>query len=79
MDHSTPTPTTPIPRGWRRLWQPRRAVFWLMLAFNALSSVMGGVLRSDLLSPAGMAVVGVLALGNALAGMWLMLRMLKGE
>lgn len=50
-----------------------------MLAFNALSSVMGVVLRSDVLSPTGMAVVGVLALGNALAGMWLMVRMLKGE
>lgn len=79
MDHSTPTPTTPIPRGWRRLWQPRRGIFWMVLAFNALSSVLGGVLRSDVLSPVGMALVGSLALLNALAGMWLMVRMLKGD
>ena len=26
--------------AWRRLWQPRRGVFWLMLAFNLLSSLM---------------------------------------
>lgn len=75
-----PPPTKPdIPPGWRRLWQPRRGIFWMVLAFNALSSVLGGVLRSDVLSPVGMALVGGLALLNALAGMWLMVRMLRGE
>ena len=68
-----------IQPGWRRLWQPRRGVFWMMVAFNVISSVLGGVLRSDVLSPVGMALVGGLALMNALAGMWLMVRMLKGE
>ena len=51
----------------------------MMVAFNVISSVLGGVLRSDVLSPVGMALVGGLALMNALAGMWLMVRMLKGE
>ena len=69
----------PRPTGWRRLWQPQRGVFWLMLGFNLLSSFMAGVLRSDLLSPAGSLVVGLLALTNALAGMWLAVRLLKGE
>lgn len=65
--------------SWGRLWQPRRGVFWLMLAFNALSSLMTWALRSDMLSTAGMVVVTVLALGNCLAGMWLAVRLLRGE
>ena len=69
----------PRPAGWRRLWQPRRGVFWLMLGFNLLSSLMAGVLRSEVLSPTGTALVGLLALTNALAGMWLAVRLLKGE
>ena len=66
-------------KGLARLWQPRRGVFWLMVGFNLLSSFMGGVLRSDMLSPVGMAVVGVFALTNALAGMWLAWRLLRGD
>jgi hypothetical protein len=54
-------------------------VFWLMVGFNLLSSFMGGVLRSDMLSPVGMAVVAVFALTNALAGMWLAWRLLRGD
>ncbi len=66
-------------RGFVRLWQPRRGLFWLMVAFNLLSSFMGGVLRSDMLSPLGMAVVGVFASGNALAGTWLAWRLWRGD
>ncbi len=65
--------------AFRRLWQPRRGVFWLMLAFNALSSVMAWALRSEMLSTAGMLVAALLALGNCLAGMWLALRLARGE
>ena len=67
------------PRGLRRLWQPRRGVFWLMVGFNLLSSAMGAVLRSDVLSGLGLALVGGLALANALAGMWIAWRLLRGD
>lgn len=67
------------PKGLARLWQPRRAVFWLMVAANLLSMFWGWLLRSDMLNAVGMAVVGVLALSNTLAGMWLAWRLLRGD
>ena len=40
------TDTQPLPaRSLRRLWQPRRGLFWLVLAFNALSSVLAWYLH----------------------------------
>lgn len=66
-------------KGLARLWQPRRTLFWLMVAVNLLSTLWGWLLRSDTLNTLGMAVVGVLALSNALAGMWLAWRMLRGD
>ncbi len=50
-----------------------------MVVFNLLSSAMGVVLRGDMLSLAGMLMVGALALANALAGMWLAWRLLRGD
>lgn len=80
MQHRSHSIHRPAPkRGLLRLWQPRRGVFWLMVGFNLLSTFMSGVLRSELLSPLGMAVVGVFALGNAVAGMWLAWRLLRGD
>lgn len=67
------------PRGLGRLWQPRRGLFWLMVLANLLSSFWGWLLRSDTLSPLGLAVVAVLALGNVVAGMWLAWRLLRGD
>ena len=59
-------------RGLRRVWQPRRGLFWLMLAFNALSSVLAWALH--LLQPAGglLVVLTLLALANAGMGWWLL-------
>lgn len=59
----------------KRVWQPRNPLFWLMLAFNGLSSVMAWVLH--LAPPTGAMLWGltVLALGNALAGMGLLWRL----
>lgn len=71
--------TTPTSPAWQRLWQPRRGVFWLMLAFNLLSSVLAWVLRSTPLNTLGLVVVGLLALANALAGLWLTARLWRGE
>lgn len=65
--------------AWRRLWQPRRGVFWLMLAFNLLSSLMAWVLRSFPLTTVGLLLVGLLALANAGAGLWLAARLWRGD
>jgi len=59
-------------RSFRRLWQPRRGLFWLMLAFNALSSALAWWLH--LTQPSGtlLVVVTLLALTNTLIGWWLL-------
>ncbi len=65
--------------AWRRLWQPRRGAFWLMVAFNLLSSLMAWVLRTAPLNTTGLLLVGLLGLANALAGLWLAARLWRGE
>ena len=62
---------------WRRLWQPRRLLFWQMLVFNMLSSVCSWALRALPLSGAGMALVSVIALANVGFGLlaaWALLK-----
>lgn len=62
---------------WRRLWQPRRALFWQMLAFNALSSVCTWALRSLPLNTVGLLLLGFVALlnvGFGLLAAWALLR-----
>lgn len=56
----------------KRLWQPHNPLFWLMILFNGLSSVLAWVLH--LMSPQGgiLWVLTLFALGNALAGMGLL-------
>jgi hypothetical protein len=56
----------------RRVWQPQRGLFWLMLAFNALSSVLAWTLH--LLQPTGglLVLLTLLALSNAVMGWWLL-------
>ncbi len=61
----------------RRLWQPRRLLFWQMLAFNALSSACAWALRELPLNTLGLLLVGVAALLNVGFGMlaaWALLR-----
>lgn len=60
-----------------RLLQPRNPLFWLMLAFNVLSSLFALGLRAYPLNPVGQTVVGALALANALGGMWLAWRLVR--
>lgn len=57
---------------WARLWQPRRGLFWLMLLFNALSSVLAVLLRTLPLNEVGALVLGVMALMNVVMGLWAM-------
>ncbi len=65
----------PHARSLRQLWQPRRGLFWLVLAFNALSSVLAWYLH--LSEPALWLrwVLSLLALANAGMGWWLLLRL----
>jgi len=60
------------PSRLKRLWQPRNPLFWLMLLFNGLSSVLGWVLH--IAAPQGLWLwlLTLLALCNALAGMGLL-------
>ena len=62
---------------WQRRWQPRNPMFWMMVGFNALSSVCGWALRALPLNTAGLLVVGFVALLNVGAGLlaaWVLLR-----
>jgi hypothetical protein len=63
---------TLVHRSLSRLWQPRRGLFWLMLAFNLMGSVLGWALH--LLQPQGglLVLMTLLALGNAGMGWWLL-------
>ena len=67
-----PSNPSALERAITRLWQPRRVLFWLVLAFNALSSVLAWALH--LLQPGGslLIVLTVLALANAAMGWWLL-------
>ncbi len=61
----------------QRLWQPRRPLFWLWLAFNLLSAAFGWALRLPGLSEPALALFTALALANvaaALAVLWALLR-----
>lgn len=59
----------------RRLWQPRKGLFWLMLGFQALSSVMVGFLHLNDPPTGPRLVIGLLALSNTLIAWWLAARL----
>jgi hypothetical protein len=57
-------------------------MFWMMVGFNALSSVCGWALRALPLNTAGLLVVGFVALLNVGAGLlaaWVLLRAEPGR
>ena len=59
-------------RTLHRLWQPRRGLFWLMLAFNLLSSGLAWWLHLAQPEGALRVLITVLALSNTLMGWWLL-------
>jgi hypothetical protein len=63
------------PSSLKRLWQPRRGLFWVMLAFNLLSSAL--VWYVHLAQPAEGLRLGLslLALSNAGLGWWIAVRL----
>ncbi len=62
-----------------RLVQPRNPLFWLMLALNALSTVLAWMARSQPLNGLGVALVSGFAIGNAVLGTWLAWRLVRDE
>jgi hypothetical protein len=61
----------------KRLWQPRRALFWQMGVFNGLSSACGWVLNTMTLNTVGQLLiggVGLLNVGFGLAAAWALMR-----
>ncbi len=62
---------------WSRLWQPRRLLFWQMVAFNVLSSLCSYALRTLPLNTLGLLLVGAVALANVAFGLlaaWALLK-----
>jgi len=59
----------------QRLWQPRKPLFWLVIAFNVLSSAMAWGLH--IAKPEGtlLVVLTLLALANTGMGWWLLWRL----
>lgn len=60
-----------------RLFQPRNPLFWIMMALNALSMVLGWLARAQPLSTPGLLIVGGFGLANAVLGMWLAWRLVQ--
>lgn len=59
------------------LFQFRNPLFWLMMALNALSMLLGWLMRVQPLNTLGLFIVGGFGLANAVLGMWLAWRLLK--
>ena len=62
-----------------RLWQPDKPLFWLMLAFNVLSSLCTWAMRALPLSTAALLLVGTLALGNVALGLLAAWRLMRDD
>lgn len=60
-----------------RLYQPRNPLFWLMLALNLLSMVLGWITHTQLLGVMVSLVILVFAIGNAVLGAHLMWRLVN--
>jgi len=60
-----------------RLWQPTRAIFWMMVMFNVLSSLCTYAMRALPLNTVGLVLLAAVALLNVGCGLlaaWALLR-----
>lgn len=62
-----------------RIYQPRNPLFWLMVILNLLSTALAWIGRSYDLAPLPAAIVAAMAVGNALIGIYLTLRLIRDE
>lgn len=60
-----------------RIYQPRNPLFWLMAVINLLSTVLAWIARTYELAPLQATLVTMMAVANAVAGLFLMLRLLR--
>ena len=60
-----------------RIYQPRNPMFWLMVAFNVLSWVLGWITHTMSLNLVGSLLVTSFAIGNAVMGAWLAWRLVN--
>jgi len=61
----------------KRLWQPRRGLFWMMVMFNVLSSVCTYAMRAYPLNMLGLLLLAFVALLNVAFGLlaaWQLMR-----
>ena len=65
----------PLSEAIRRIWQPRKGLFWLMLGFNALSSAIVTFIHLHDPPNALRLVLALLALTNTFIGWWLLARL----
>jgi 4-hydroxybenzoate polyprenyltransferase len=63
----------------RRLWQPAKPLFWMMLGFNVLSSVCTWAMRALPLNTLGLLLVGTVALINVGCGLLAAWKLMQGE
>ena len=61
----------------KRIYQPASPLFWLMLLLNLLSFALSWIVENRALNALGMLLVGTFALVNAVAGTWLMWRLMQ--
>jgi hypothetical protein len=61
----------------RRLIQPRKAAFWLMLVLNGLSTALVWMVQTFTLTPAAAALIAMFALGNTALGLYFMRALLR--
>jgi 4-hydroxybenzoate polyprenyltransferase len=59
----------------RRLWQPRKPLFWLVVVLNLMSSAMTSALVVVQPTGAMRGLLSLFALLNTLAGWWLLTRL----
>jgi len=62
-----------------RIYQPRNPLFWLMVVLNLLSTALAWIGRSYDLAPLPAMIVAAMAVGNALIGIYLTLRLIRDE
>ena len=63
----------------RRLWQPRKGLFWMMLGFNALSSLCTWAMRALPLNTFGLLLIGAVALLNVAFGLLAAWKLMRGD
>lgn len=61
----------------RRLYQPRNRLFWIMVALNLLSVVLGWITHTHLPGMIFGLLIVVFAVGNAVLGAYLMWRLVN--